>query len=61
MGEGRRRCRTTTWDEGTGGAHKGYFHIPDGMVVRGGRRHLMPTSVAYVTDEHFVLVKGALT
>jgi len=38
MGEGKRRCRSGPWDEGTRGVHKGHFHIPAGMVVRGGRR-----------------------
>ena len=37
MGEGKRKCRSGPWDEGTGGVHKGHFHIPAGMVVRGGR------------------------
>jgi len=41
MGEGRRRCRSGPWDEGTGGVYKGHFHIPAGMVVRGGRRQDM--------------------
>ena len=34
MGEGKRRCRSGSWDEGAGGVHKGHFH----MVVTGGRR-----------------------
>jgi len=38
MGEGKRRRRSAPWDEGTRGVHKGHFHIPAGMVVRGGRR-----------------------
>jgi len=38
MGEERRKCRRAIWDEGAEGVHKGYFHIPAGMVVRGGRR-----------------------
>jgi len=38
MGEGRRRCRRASWDEGAEGVHKGHFHIPAGIVVRGGRR-----------------------
>ena len=33
------------------------------MVVMGGRRQsiYMPTSVTYVTEKHFFLVKGAVT
>ena len=38
MGEGKRRCRSGLWDKGAGGVHKEHFHIPAGMVVRGGRR-----------------------
>jgi len=38
MGEGKLRCRRGPWDEGAGGVHKGHFHIPAGMVVRGERR-----------------------
>ena len=38
MGEGKRRCRRASQDKGAGGVHKGHFHIPGGMVVRGGRR-----------------------
>ena len=38
MGEGKRRCRRASQDKGARGVHKGHFHIPGGMVVRGGRR-----------------------
>jgi len=38
MGEGKRRCRRAPRDKGAGGVHKGHFHIPGGMVVRGWRR-----------------------
>jgi len=49
----------TLW---AGGVHKGYFHISTGMVVRGGEEAVhMPTSVTYVTEKHFFLVKGAVT
>ena len=43
MVEGKQRCSRGPWDEGTGGVHKGHFHIPlaAGMVVRGGRRQSM--------------------
>jgi len=63
MGEGKRRCRSGPWDEGAGGVHKGHFHIPAGMVVRGWSRSHMPTCVTYVTEKHFFLVnlKGTLT
>jgi len=62
MGEGRRRCRSGPWDEGTVGVHKGNFHIPDRMVVRGGEEtgHVT-TGVTYVTEDHSFLVKGTLT
>jgi len=36
MGEGKRRCRRAPRNKGAGGVHKGHFHIPGGMVVRGG-------------------------
>ena len=61
MGEGKRRCRRVSQDKGAGGVHKGHFHIPGGMVVRGGRRQSMPAGVTYVTEKHFFLVKGAVT
>ena len=32
-----RRCRRGPWDGGAGGVHKGHFHNPAGMVVRGGK------------------------
>jgi len=38
MGEEKRRCRSGPWDDGAGGVHKGHFHIPAGMVVKGGMR-----------------------
>jgi len=38
MGKGKQRFRSGPWDEWIGGVHKGHFHIPAGMVVRGGRR-----------------------
>jgi len=38
MEEGKRRCRSGPWDEGTRGVYQGHFHIPAGMVVVGGRR-----------------------
>jgi len=38
MGEGKRRCHSAPRDKWAGGVHKGYFHIPGGMVVRGGIR-----------------------
>ena len=60
MGEGKRRCRRASQDKGAGGVHKGHFHIPAGMVVRGGRRQSI-TGVTYVTEKHFSLVKGAVT
>ena len=40
MGEGRRRCRSAPQDKGAGGVHKGHFHIPGGMVVRGGKEEV---------------------
>jgi len=52
-----------TVHKGAGGVHKGHFHIPAGMVVRGGGRQSihMPTCVTYVTEKNFSLVKGAVT
>jgi len=55
MGEGKRRCRSGLWDKGAGGVHKEHFHIPAGMVVRGGRRqsicqpalHMSQRSILY--------------
>ena len=38
IGEGRRKSRRVTWNEGGQGLHKGHFHIPAGMVVRGWTR-----------------------
>jgi len=40
MGEGKRRCRRASQDKGARGVHKGpgHFHIPGGMVVRGGSK-----------------------
>jgi len=63
MGEGKRWCRSGPWDEGGGGAHKEHFHIPTGMVVRGGRRHSIcqPALHHDVTEKHFSLIKGTLT
>jgi len=59
MGEGKRRCRRAPRDKGAGEVHKGHFHTPGGMVVRGGRRQ--SAGVTYVTEKHFFLVKGAET
>ena len=59
MGEGKRRCRRAPRNKGAGGVHKGHFHIPGGMVVRGGGGS--PAGVTYVTEKHFSLVKGAVT
>ena len=61
MGEGKRRCRGGPWDEGTGGVHKGHFHIPAGMVARGGRRQAMCQPALHLTEKHSFLVKGTLT
>ena len=38
-GRGEAKVSQCTADKGAGGVHKGHFHIPGGMVVRGGRRH----------------------
>jgi len=66
MGEGKQRYCSGPWDEGAGGVHKGYFHIPAGMVVSGegspyaNRRYIclvsekavhMPIGVTYVTEK----------
>ena len=37
IGEGKRRCGRAPQDKGAGGVHKGHFHIPGDLVVRGGR------------------------
>ena len=62
MGEGRRRCRSGPWDEGTGGVHKGTFPYSTRDGGEGGEEagHV-PTGVTYVTEEHSFLVKGTLT
>ena len=33
-----KRVAASTLAQRAGGVHKGHFHIPGGMVVRGGRR-----------------------
>jgi len=61
MGERRRRCRRATWVEGTEGVHK-VFQYPswDGSE-EGEEAFHTPTSITYVTEDHFSFVKGTLT
>jgi len=62
MGKGKRRCRSVPWYEGTGGVHKVHFHIPAGMVVRGGRRQSICQPALHMSQRSlFFLVKGTLT
>jgi len=53
MGEGKRRCRSGPWDEETGGVHKGPFHIPAGIVVRGGRRQSICQPALHMSQRSF--------
>jgi len=50
MGEGKRRCRSAPRDKGAGGVHKGHFHIPAGIVVRGGRRQFICHPALYMSQ-----------
>ena len=62
MGEGKRRCRRAPRDKGAGGVHKGNFHIPGGMVVRGGSRQPICQLALHMSQKSiFFLVKGTLT
>ena len=61
MGEGKRRCRSGPWDEGTGGVYKGHFQIPTGIVVRRGRSQDICQLALNVIEKHSFLVKGTLT
>jgi len=61
MGEGKLRCRSGPWNEGTGGVHKGHFYIPARMGEGGEEAGHIPTGVTYVTEKHSSLVKGTLT
>ena len=53
MGEGKRRCRSGSWDEEAGGVHMEHLHIPTEIAVRGGGRlsirqpplHMSQTSI----------------
>jgi len=60
-GRGEVEVSQWTWDEGVGGVHKGHFHTPAGMVVRGGGRQSICQPASYVTEEHSFFVKGILT
>jgi len=68
MGQGRRKCCRAGWDEEGGRGQEACllspppFLIPNPNWVGGeGWEEAvhMPTSVAYVTEEHCILVKGA--
>jgi len=37
-GKGEAAREVSQWTLGAGGVHREYFHIPAGMVVRGGKR-----------------------
>jgi len=61
MEDGKRRCRSEPWNEGTGGC-TGTFPYPSRDGGEGGEEagH-MPTGVTYVTEKYSFLVKGTLT
>ena len=39
--DGRGEAEVSQWTLGAGGVHKGLFHIPEGMVVRGGMQSIL--------------------